>query len=98
MRVTRSPPCFVRSYSKPCGFAAFSSIPPLPVRGGAVRQTLHGHSPLVGRNVFLAHNASVQGKVTVGANSSLWYRASVIAGEQFAVAIGSNVHLQVGRC
>jgi carbonic anhydrase/acetyltransferase-like protein (isoleucine patch superfamily) len=58
-----------------CPFILYPLRP--AVRGGATKQAHAGHSPVVGRHVFLAHNASVVGQVAIGANSSVWYQAAV---------------------
>jgi carbonic anhydrase/acetyltransferase-like protein (isoleucine patch superfamily) len=44
-------------------------------------------------NVFLAHNATVVGDVTVGERSSFWFNA-VVRGDVAPVTIGSGVNVQ----
>jgi carbonic anhydrase/acetyltransferase-like protein (isoleucine patch superfamily) len=45
--------------------------------------------------VFIAHNATVVGDVTVGAGASFWFNA-VVRGDVAPVAIGRNVNVQDG--
>ena len=49
--------------------------------------------PKLGRDVFVAENATVLGKVTIGDNSSIWY-GSVIRGDVGAIHIGSRTNIQ----
>ena len=44
-------------------------------------------------DVFLAHNVTVAGDVTIGRNSSLWFNA-VVRGDVAPVVIGQNVNVQ----
>ncbi len=53
------------------------------MRGGLSKQSFGGHAPAVGRHVFLAHNASVIGQVSIGAHSSVWYQAVVRGTSRF---------------
>src|SRR3954467_13064527 len=46
-------------------------------------------------DVFLAHNATVVGDVTIGAQSSFWFN-SVVRGDVAAVTIGRRVNVQDG--
>jgi carbonic anhydrase/acetyltransferase-like protein (isoleucine patch superfamily) len=51
---------------------------------------LFSHTP---SNVFLAHNATVVGDVTIGEQSSFWFNA-VVRGDVAAVTIGRRVNVQ----
>jgi len=44
-------------------------------------------------NVFIAHNATVIGKVRLGAHASVWYGA-VIRGDEDQIEIGSHSNIQ----
>jgi carbonic anhydrase/acetyltransferase-like protein (isoleucine patch superfamily) len=46
-----------------------------------------------GDDVYLAHNATVVGDVSIGRNSSFWFNA-VVRGDVAAVRIGANVNVQ----
>jgi len=51
--------------------------------------------PEVDQTVFLAPGAAVVGRVTIGANSSIWYNA-VVRGDTDKVTIGSGTNIQDG--
>ncbi len=44
-------------------------------------------------NVFIAHNATVIGRVSLGAHASVWYGA-VIRGDEDRIDIGSHTNIQ----
>jgi carbonic anhydrase/acetyltransferase-like protein (isoleucine patch superfamily) len=46
-------------------------------------------------DVYLAHNSTVVGDVTIGTNSSFWFNA-VVRGDVAPVKIGANVNVQDG--
>jgi gamma-carbonic anhydrase len=54
-----------------------------------------GASPLIGSNVFVAPNATILGKVTIGSDSSVWFQ-SVIRGDINEIQIGSGTNIQDG--
>lgn len=47
------------------------------------------------KNVFIAKNTNIMGKVTIGANSSVWFQ-SVIRGDVDEIIIGENTNIQDG--
>ena len=49
--------------------------------------------PTLGKNVFIAKNATVIGDVTLGANSSVWYGA-VLRGDINRIVIGHHTNIQ----
>ena len=55
----------------------------------------NGIQPEVDQTVFIAPGAVVAGRVTIGANSSIWYNA-VIRGDTDTVTIGSGTNIQDG--
>jgi gamma-carbonic anhydrase len=59
----------------------------------ALIKPLRGITPLIGKNVFLAENATVIGDVEIGENSSVWYSA-VIRGDVHFIRIGKNTNIQ----
>jgi gamma-carbonic anhydrase len=52
-----------------------------------------GARPRIGREVFVAPNATVIGQVTLGDQSSVWY-GSVVRGDVGTIAIGARTNLQ----
>ena len=52
-----------------------------------------GRDPKVGRNVFIAPNATVIGRVTLGDNSSVWF-GSVLRGDVDNIVIGAETNIQ----
>ena len=49
--------------------------------------------PKLGKNVFIAKNATVIGDVTLGAHSSVWYGA-VLRGDINRIAVGHHTNIQ----
>jgi carbonic anhydrase/acetyltransferase-like protein (isoleucine patch superfamily) len=49
--------------------------------------------PVVGKNVFIARNATVIGDVTLGAHSSVWYGA-VLRGDINRIVVGHHSNIQ----
>jgi carbonic anhydrase/acetyltransferase-like protein (isoleucine patch superfamily) len=56
-----------------------------------------GKSPVVGRDVFVAPNATVIGDVTLGDEASVWFGA-VLRGDIGAIRIGARSNLQDLAC
>ena len=59
----------------------------------AIIKTLKGKSPEIGKNCFLAENATIIGDVTIGKDCSVWYSA-VIRGDVHYIKIGDNTNVQ----
>ncbi len=55
----------------------------------------HGVAPLLGRDVFLAPNATVIGDVHLGDESSVWFN-TVIRGDVFPIRFGARTNIQDG--
>jgi carbonic anhydrase/acetyltransferase-like protein (isoleucine patch superfamily) len=51
------------------------------------------HEPKIGPDVYIAPDAYVVGKVTIGARSSVWF-GSVLRGDQEPVTVGEAVNIQ----
>ncbi|HEX4350226.1 MAG TPA: gamma carbonic anhydrase family protein, partial [Verrucomicrobiae bacterium] len=49
--------------------------------------------PRLGKNVFIAKNATVIGDVTLGAHSSIWYGA-VLRGDINRIVVGHHSNVQ----
>ncbi len=56
---------------------------------------LNGHTPQIGKNCFIAPNATIIGDVVIGDNSSIWFNA-VLRGDVGAIRIGENTNIQDG--
>ncbi len=61
----------------------------------ALIKTVRGFSPVFGKNVFLADNATVVGEVSIGDDCSIWFNA-VVRGDVHYIKIGNNVNIQDG--
>ncbi|MCF8233521.1 MAG: gamma carbonic anhydrase family protein [Bacteroidales bacterium] len=61
----------------------------------ALIKEIHGIYPKIGKNCFLADNATLIGDVLMGDNCSLWFNA-VVRGDVHSIRIGNNVNIQDG--
>ncbi|MCD7972160.1 MAG: gamma carbonic anhydrase family protein [Candidatus Azobacteroides sp.] len=61
----------------------------------ALIKTVRGFTPQIGKDCFLAENATIIGDVMLGNNCSVWYSA-VIRGDVNSIRIGNNVNIQDG--
>jgi gamma-carbonic anhydrase len=61
----------------------------------ALIQTVKGVSPKMGKNCFLAENATVIGDVVMGDECSVWYNA-VVRGDVHSIRIGNKTNIQDG--
>ena len=61
----------------------------------ALIKSVRGFVPKIGRNVFLADNATVIGDVEIGDDSSIWFNA-VLRGDVNSIKIGKRVNIQDG--
>ena len=55
--------------------------------------SINGKTPKIGKNVFVAWNATIIGDVEIGDNSSIWFGA-VIRGDMAPIRIGCNTSIQ----
>jgi len=56
---------------------------------------IKGISPTIGKNTFIAENATIVGDVVMGDNCSVWFN-TVIRGDVHSIRIGNNVNIQDG--
>ena len=56
---------------------------------------LRGFTPKIGKNCFIAENASIIGDVTIGDDCSIWYSV-VLRGDVNTIKIGDRVNIQDG--
>lgn len=61
----------------------------------ALIKKVNGIAPKIGRNVFLADNATVVGDVVIGDDCTVWFNA-VIRGDVNTIVIGDRVNIQDG--
>ena len=56
-------------------------------------RSLGGHEPVVGKDVFVAQNATVVGQVTLGEQASIWY-GTVVRGDVGTIKVGARSNVQ----
>lgn len=56
---------------------------------------LRGHTPKIGKDCFIAPNATIIGDVEIGDGCSIWFGA-VLRGDVNSIRIGNNVNIQDG--
>ncbi|MCF8368388.1 MAG: gamma carbonic anhydrase family protein [Bacteroidales bacterium] len=61
----------------------------------AVIKSVKGISPKIGKNCFLADNATLTGDVVMGDDCSVWFNA-VVRGDVHSIRIGNKVNIQDG--
>jgi len=61
----------------------------------ALIKSVNGISPNLGKNCFLAKNATITGDVILGNDCSVWFNA-VIRGDVHYIKIGNKVNIQDG--
>ena len=61
----------------------------------ALIKELRGFTPQIGKNTFLAENATIIGDVIIGNDCSIWYNA-VLRGDVNSIRIGDRVNIQDG--
>lgn len=61
----------------------------------ALIKTVRGFSPKIGKNCFLAENATIIGDTVIGDGCSIWFNA-VLRGDVNSIRIGNHVNIQDG--
>jgi len=61
----------------------------------ALIKPVRGFTPVIGKNCFLAENATIVGDVTLGDGCSIWFNA-VLRGDVNTIRIGNHVNIQDG--
>lgn len=61
----------------------------------ALIKPVRGINPVIGKNCYLADNATVVGEVIIGNECSVWFNA-VLRGDVNAITIGNKVNIQDG--
>ena len=61
----------------------------------ALIKSVRGFTPQIGKNCFLADNATLVGDVTMGDDCSVWFN-TVLRGDVNSIRIGNGVNIQDG--
>ncbi len=61
----------------------------------ALIKSVRGFTPEIGKNVFLADNATIVGDVIMGNDCSIWFN-TVLRGDVNSIRIGNRVNIQDG--
>lgn len=61
----------------------------------ALIKSVRGFSPIIGKNCFLAENATVVGEVILGDDCTVWFNA-VVRGDVNTIQIGNKCNIQDG--
>lgn len=61
----------------------------------ALIKEVRGFTPKIGKNVYLAENATIVGDVVMGDDCSVWFNA-VLRGDVNSIRIGNKVNIQDG--
>ena len=61
----------------------------------ALIKSVRGYSPIIGKNCYLADNATIIGEVELGENCTVWFNA-VVRGDVHSIHIGKNTNIQDG--
>lgn len=61
----------------------------------ALIKSIRGFTPLIGRDCYLADNATIIGDVIIGDNCSVWFN-TVLRGDVNSIRIGNRVNIQDG--
>ncbi len=59
----------------------------------ALIKSVRGYTPVVGKNCFLAENATIIGDVILGDECSIWFN-TVLRGDVNSIRIGNRVNIQ----
>jgi carbonic anhydrase/acetyltransferase-like protein (isoleucine patch superfamily) len=61
----------------------------------ALIKSVRGHTPVFGKDCFLADNCTVVGEVIMGDHCTVWFNA-VVRGDVHSITIGNNTNIQDG--
>ena len=61
----------------------------------ALIRPVRGFTPKIGKDCFIAENATIVGEVTMGDECSIWYN-TVLRGDVNTITIGNRVNIQDG--
>ena len=61
----------------------------------ALIKSVRGYTPIIGKNCYMAENATIVGEVIIGNDCSIWFNA-VLRGDVNTITIGNRVNVQDG--
>ena len=61
----------------------------------ALIRPVRGFTPKIGKDCFIAENATIVGEVTMGVECSIWVN-TVVRGDVNTITIGNRVNIQDG--
>jgi carbonic anhydrase/acetyltransferase-like protein (isoleucine patch superfamily) len=61
----------------------------------ALIKTVRGFTPVIGKETYLADNATIIGDVVIGNDCSIWFN-TVLRGDVNSIKVGNNVNIQDG--
>lgn len=61
----------------------------------ALIKSVRGYNPKIGKDCYLAENATIIGEVEIGDNCSIWFN-TVLRGDVHYIKVGNNVNIQDG--
>jgi gamma-carbonic anhydrase len=61
----------------------------------ALIKSVRGYDPQIGKDCYLAENATIIGNVTIGDECSIWFN-TVLRGDVHSIKIGNKVNIQDG--
>lgn len=61
----------------------------------ALIKSVRGFTPIIGKDCYLAENATIIGDVIIGDDCSIWFNV-VLRGDVNSIRIGNNVNIQDG--
>jgi carbonic anhydrase/acetyltransferase-like protein (isoleucine patch superfamily) len=61
----------------------------------ALIKSVRGFTPIIGKNVYLADNATIIGDVVIGDDCSIWFN-TVLRGDVNSIRVGNRVNIQDG--
>ena len=75
--------------------ALISFINPSKTRTMALIKSVRGFTPSIGKDTFLADNATIIGDVVLGEGCSVWF-GTILRGDVNSIRIGNGVNIQDG--
>ena len=61
----------------------------------ALIKSVRGFTPVIGKDCFLADNATIVGDVVIGDECSIWFN-TVLRGDVNSIRVGDRVNIQDG--
>lgn len=61
----------------------------------ALIKSVRGYTPVIGKDTYLAENATIIGDVVIGESCSIWFN-TVLRGDVNSIRIGNSVNIQDG--